>query len=236
MATKPSSIGRKYHGKNQAPFALVRTARRFLPGFTSAIGLIALLFVVAGCGKPAETPAATTVLPVPTAPMQSPSLSSHRGPDIPDRLVVPAIHIDTPVVELGWHAAMSNDQVLSEWDVAKYAAGWHKNSAYLGQKGNVVMSGHNNIYGAVFRELDQLKKGDEAVVWSGNRQYIYHVDQVIIVPEKYASADQRAANARWIGPFADNRLTLVSCWPRDDNTHRIIIIAHQEEGDRVIGN
>ena len=50
-------------------------------------------------------------------------------------------------------------KIFNEWDVAAYAAGWHKNSSLPGTGGNVVMSGHNNILGAVFREFDQLKKG-----------------------------------------------------------------------------
>jgi sortase A len=154
---------------------------------------------------------------------------------LPDRLVLPALKLDTPVVELGWHPAGSDEGLIfSEWDVARYAAGWHKNSALLEQKGNVVMSAHNNILGAIFRELDQLKKGDEAIVWSGNRQYRYLIDKVMIVPEKHASPEQRAENARWIEPFDDDRLTLVSCWPRNDNTHRIIVVAYRQKDTQVL--
>ena len=132
-----------------------------------------------------------------------------------------------PVVELGWSTKQQQDgQIFSEWDVAEYAAGWHKNSALLGEGGNIVMSGHNNILGSVFRELDQLKRGDEVTVWSGSQAFVYQVDKVMIVPEKYATLEQRKENATWIGSFADDRLTLVSCWPRDDNTHRIIVVAH----------
>ncbi len=131
------------------------------------------------------------------------------------------------MVELGWVATQSdNGRVLSEWQVADNAAGWHKNSVLLGDHGNLVMSGHNNIKGAVFRNLDQLKRNDKIVVWSGKQHLEYRVADVMIVPEKYASEQQRAANAQWIGQFKDDRLTLVSCWPRDDNTHRIIVIAH----------
>ena len=119
-------------------------------------------------------------------------------------------------------------QIFSEWDVAAYAAGWHKNSALPGEGGNVVMSGHNNILGAVFRELDQLKKGDPITVWMGNHLYNYAVDQVIVLPDSHITDEQRVANARWIGPFDDERLTLVSCWPRNNNTHRIVVVAHPQ--------
>jgi sortase A len=150
---------------------------------------------------------------------------------VPDRLELPAIGLDIPVVELGWHPAEADSGAsLSEWDEAEYAAGWHRNSARLGEAGNVVMSGHNNILGAVFRQLDQLREGDEAVVWAGNEKVVYRVDKVFIVPEQDATPAQRAENAKWIGPFDDDRLTLVSCWPRNNNTHRIVVVARPIEG------
>jgi sortase A len=148
---------------------------------------------------------------------------------LPDRLAIPAIDVDIPVVVLGWSQQENRaGQIFSEWDVAAYAAGWHKNSALPGEGGNVVMSGHNNILGAVFRELDQLKKGDPITVWVGTRLYSYAVDQVIVLPDKSVSKEQRVANSRWIGPFGDDRLTLVSCWPRNNNTHRIVVIARPQ--------
>ena len=42
------------------------------------------------------------------------------------------------------------------------------------------MSGHNNILGSVFRELDQLKRGDAIDVYSGGTRYQYAVDEVLI--------------------------------------------------------
>ncbi len=167
----------------------------------------------------------------PAPPRQVPALQhpSNRG-HLPDRLVIPTVDLDIPVIELGWRKNTADSgAIFSEWEVAEYAAGWHKNSALLDDGsingGNVVMSGHNNVAGAVFRELDQLKRGDTLTVWSGNRTFEYIVEKVMIVPEKYANAAQRRANAAWIGSFDEPRLTLVSCWPRDDNTHRIIVIA-----------
>jgi sortase A len=140
----------------------------------------------------------------------------------------PAIHGAIPVVELGWSATEIAGKIFNEWDVAAYAAGWHKNSALPGAGGNVVMSGHNNILGAVFRELDQLKKGDAISVWMGTQLFTYAVSQVVIIPDTGISDEQRADNARWIGPFSEERLTLVSCWPRNNNTHRIIVVAYPQ--------
>jgi sortase A len=145
---------------------------------------------------------------------------------LPSRLVIPAIKVDTPVVELGWKTSKTaSGSIFSEWDVAEYAAGWHKNSSVPGEAGNVVMSGHNNILGSVFRQLDQLKRGDKLEVFAGGTAYRYTVDEVLILPEKHASEQQRKANVKYIKETPDDRLTLVSCWPRDDNTHRIVVIA-----------
>jgi len=176
----------------------------------------------------AASPATPVGKPAPS--IQSPMAEHPEVPrHLPERLQVPAIDLDTPVVELGWSTNQTdNGRVFSEWDVADNAAGWHKNSAVPAEGNNVVMSGHNNIMGAVFRELDQLKRDDEVVVWSAGEPFRYRVAEVMIVPEKYATAAQRKANAAWIGRFDEERLTLVSCWPRDDNTHRIIVLAYPE--------
>ncbi|MBX3011918.1 MAG: sortase [Caldilineaceae bacterium] len=190
--------------------------------------LLCVVLLLGGCGRANRSSVqAQSVEPAP--PVGAPKLAHPTGQRLlPDRLVLPAIQVDIPVIELGWSSVQQDGQIFSEWDVAEYAAGWHKNSAALAEGGNMVMSGHNNILGAVFRELDQLKHGDEITVWSGGQSVLYRVDKVMVVPEKYASAEQRKANAQWIGPFQDNRLTLVSCWPRDDNTHRIIVVAYAQ--------
>jgi LPXTG-site transpeptidase (sortase) family protein len=143
---------------------------------------------------------------------------------VPDRIVIPSIELDTPVVDQGWNATTGS--VFGNWDVASFATGWHVNSDLLGQGVNVVFSAHNNMLGAVFRELDQLKAGDVATIWSGSRRFDYEIDSVVIVPERDATREQRLKNATWIGEFDDNRVTLVSCWPRDDNSHRIIAVGH----------
>ena len=197
--------------------------------------LIFILLTLTGCNQARQSRAVALArsnepaLPRQSAGLQHPLTQGY----LPDRLVIPAIDVDIPVVELGWsNSTTENGAIFSEWEVAEYAAGWHKNSALLGDAsingGNVVMSGHNNVLGAVFRELDQLKRGDAITVWSGNRPFAYAIDKVMIVPEKYTTDAQRRSNAAWIGAFDESRLTLVSCWPRDDNTHRIIVIAESK--------
>jgi sortase A len=100
-----------------------------------------------------------------------------------------------------------------------------------GQHGNIVLTGHHNIDGKVFRGLVNLKVGDEITLRTADgRTWAYTVSDSIIVPEKYASEEQRRQNAHYIEQTADDRLTLVTCWPANNNTHRQIIIARPVSG------
>jgi sortase A len=163
----------------------------------------------------------------PAAPVAERADANHALRPLPDRLVMPKLDMDIPVEEIGWSMRPGeNGSVYNQWDEADYAAGWHKNSATPGEGGNVVLSGHNNIMGAVFRELDQLSRGDIATLYVDGIAHDYAVERVLIVPETTATAEQRKENAKWIQETGKEQLTLVSCWPRDNNTHRIIVIAN----------
>lgn len=143
----------------------------------------------------------------------------------PDRIIIPAIDVDSTIVEVGTQVTEQDGQLVSEWQVADFAVGFHNTSALPGATGNTVMTGHNNINGEVFRNLSDLKSGDEIFVLAAGQPYRYLVAQKLLVKEKGAPIEQRLQNAVWIGPTADVRLTLVSCWPYTSNTYRVIIVA-----------
>ncbi len=143
----------------------------------------------------------------------------------PDRVVAPSIKLDSKIIPVGWHVEQTASGPVEVWDVASYAAGWLINSAVPGQVGNMVLSGHHNILGEVFRYVVDLKVGDPITIYAGGTAYNYRVTDSFIVPDKYVSAQQKLDNGKWIGPFADERLTLVTCWPYTNNTHRVIVIA-----------
>jgi sortase A len=116
-------------------------------------------------------------------------------------------------------------QTGSVWVVPDEAAGWHQNSALPGHDGNVVLSGHHNMGAEVFRYLVDLEAGDEIVLKADGRDYRYRVTDVFILPERGVSDEQRQQNALWIMPTNTERLTLVTCWPYNDNSHRVIVLA-----------
>ncbi len=185
-------------------------------------------------GLPTDVPpavAASSQEPVlsPRAAQDSPKDSvpelSEPDPATPDRIVAPAIDLDAEVVPMGWTVVQRNGQTASEWVIPEYAAGWHVNSALPRTGGNTVLSGHNNVKGEVFRYLSDFELGDEITLYAGDRTFSYVVEEKYIVREKGMPDEVRRRNAQWMMPTADERLTLISCWPYWTNTHRIIIVA-----------
>ncbi len=145
---------------------------------------------------------------------------------IPTRLIIPAIALDVPVITVGWSTVERDGQQVSEWDVPEWrAAGWLKTSAQIGAIGNTVLEGHQDIDGRVFENLEHLKEGDTLQVQTDSFTRSYVIALRTIVLEKDQPLAVRRENARWIGPSNDERLTLVTCWPRNDNTHRLILVA-----------
>jgi len=176
---------------------------------------------------PTSLPATPTAVPPtstqPTLPAPSTRPSPATAP--PDRVVAPAIGLDAPVVPVGWKTVEENGQTFTEWEVADYAGGWHKTSAYPGNVGNIVIAGHHNIRGEVFRYAVNLEPGHIVDLYVGPTVYRYVVTEKYILKEKGMPPEVRQENARWIAPTDDERLTLVTCWPYTNNTHRVVVVA-----------
>ncbi len=146
-------------------------------------------------------------------------------PAVPIRLVISSIKLDTPVVKATWRKVLYEGYVFDQFKAPKNAAGWHPNSAMLGQVGNTVINGHNNMDGEVFRYLDKVNVGDYIQVYSGHQEFTYVVTNTMKLLEAGESSKKRMENASWIGESNDERLTLVTCWPYESNTHRLIVVA-----------
>jgi sortase A len=120
-----------------------------------------------------------------------------------------------------------------EWGVPDYrAAGWLNTSAAFGLPGNTVLDGHHNVRGEVFRDLWTLEAGDEILIYAGEQEREYGVEQVLILPERDRPLVERLANAQYIQPTEDERLTLVTCWPYNNNSHRTVVVAKPLEAPK----
>ena len=85
-----------------------------------------------------------------------------------------------------------------------------------GEAGNLVLAAHNDIYGEIFRDLDELKMGDELFLLGDDRSYTYRVrDTLVVEPDDI-----------WVmQPTSTPTVTLVSCYPYLMDTHRIVVFA-----------
>lgn len=126
------------------------------------------------------------------------------GPEQAIRIQVPAIQVDAPVVQ------------GDGWEQLKKGVGQYIGSANPGQPGNVVLSGHNDVYGEVFRRLDELEPGDTIVIFTINRQYFYVVSGRQIVEPTQVEV---------MAPTSDPTLTLISCYPYLIDNKRIVVFA-----------
>lgn len=148
-------------------------------------------------------------------------------PGRPARLEIPRLGLDAPVGQIGLENVVVGGVSYYQWAVPnRYEAGWHNNSAPLGQTGNTVLNGHHNVFGEVFRDLHQLIEGDQIILYDdAGTPHFYNVEINEILPERGESMDKRLANARWMAPTSDERVTLITCWPYTDNSHRLVVVA-----------
>jgi sortase A len=171
--------------------------------------------------EPAPALLPDTSAPIVKAPVIKPTPVAPAGRN-PSRIVIPAIKLDAPVEPVGWHTVDG----VSQWDVPDtFAAGWLMTTATLGKPGNTVLTGHHNIDGEVFRYLVKLQPGDQITLYANDQAFYYKVASRRILPERGQSDEVRRANARWIQPTGDERVTLITCWPYTSNTHRLVIVA-----------
>jgi sortase A len=105
------------------------------------------------------------------------------------RLLIPKIHLDAVVVE-----GTSRKALL-------VGPGHLSNTAFPGEKGNVVLAGHRDTF---FRHLGELSRGDSIVLDRGGKEYLYQVSGTEIVEP----SDTEVLNSA-----SGSRLTLITCYP-----------------------
>jgi sortase A len=126
------------------------------------------------------------------------------APDQAVRLQIPRLNLDAPVVQ------------GDGWEQLKKGVGQNIGSANPGQNGNVVLSAHNDVYGELFRHLDQLQPGDEVIVYTQQRQYTYVVDRTTFVEPTAVEV---------MASTGSPTVTLISCYPYLVDSERIVVFA-----------
>ena len=132
-------------------------------------------------------------IPVPTA-----------APDQGVRIQIPALNVDAPIVQ------------GDGWEQLKKGVGQYVGSADPGRDGNVVLSAHNDVYGELFRYLDKLAPGDQVIISTRQRQYVYIVDRTVLVEPTAVEV---------MASTGSPTVTLISCYPYLVDNQRIVVFA-----------
>jgi sortase A len=138
---------------------------------------------------------------------------------------VPAVGIDADIEEVSPVEVQLGQQTVFQWPVVDWAAGHHSTSANPGEGGNIVIAGHDDVRGEVFRGLHDIKVGDQVVVSTDTKDYTYVVQEIHMRLFNTASIDEQLTIGGFIGPMPEERLTLVTCWPYKVDSHRLIVVA-----------
>lgn len=143
-----------------------------------------------------------------------------------DWVSIPALQLRAPVVPVGWEPVEKDwSNPASQWDSPNAEVGWAISSGLPGdENGNVVLYGHNNIDSSVFQRLYQLQPGDQITLTTGQRDWLYRVSAVTIFPVEPGAEKQ--AYASYLKMGHTSHLTLISCYPPTNNTHRVVVIAN----------
>ena len=120
------------------------------------------------------------------------------------RIVIPKINVDAPIIQgVGW-------------EDLKKGVGHLPNSANPGERGNLYLAAHNDIYGEIFRYLEDLEPGDEYQIYAGEAKYTYIVREKRIIEPTEVSV---------MLPTTEPIATLQTCYPYLIDTHRLVVIS-----------
>jgi len=134
------------------------------------------------------------------------------GPEQAIRIQVPAIAVDSKIVQ------------GDDWEQLKMGVGQHIDSANPGERNNVVLSAHDDIYGEIFKNLDRLKPGDQVILFTNQRSYTYVVMSNPLVVEP--------SQVEFLSATTEPIVTLISCYPYLVDNKRIIVRAYLRSGNK----
>ena len=178
--------------------------------------------------EPTIVPPTPTPLPtstIPPTPTAIPTPTPTPQPQPPIRVIIPGIGVNSTVRQVG--VSISGDPLNPNvtWTELGIGIGHDESSVNPGESGNIVLFGHNNYAGQVFRRLSELKVGDAVYVYTLDQEFSYIVQEVDIVRAVGMTEQDKRVHASYMGTKSEETLTLISCWPYSTYTHRVYVVA-----------
>jgi sortase A len=122
------------------------------------------------------------------------------------RIEIPTIGVSDYVVE------------GTDVDSLRKGPGHYPDTPLPGERGTTAIAGHRTTYGAPFRRIDQLKRGQRITIDMPDGHFVYRVEQTKIVDDQDLSV---------LDPVGHRRLMLSACHPLYSAAQRVIVFARQ---------
>jgi sortase A len=119
--------------------------------------------------------------------------------------------IDIPAIGVGEYVVEGTDT-----ENLRKGPGHYPETPLPGERGTVAIAGHRTTYGAPFRDIDDLGRGDRIFVDLPYGRYAYRVQRIKIVDDQDRSVLRRARY---------DRLVLSACHPLYSAAQRVIVLA-----------
>jgi sortase A len=94
--------------------------------------------------------------------------------------------------------------------------GHYSHTPLPGDRGTVAIAGHRTTYGAPFRHINNLKRGQRVIIEMPDGTYYYRVEKTRIVPPTELSVLRKVSY---------DRLVLTACHPLYSAAKRIVVFA-----------
>jgi sortase A len=185
-------------------------ARRMLSGFSiiTAVVAIGLLAYPLATNYMQDRLQRKLAIQLRSAENKAAYVAGHTSEgDALTRLVIPALKVDTVVVEGTGSSAL------------RAGAGHYPNTPLPGEEGNVAIAGHRTTYGKPFANLDRLAVGDQVVLETpiGRHQYRITRPPFVVSNNDFSVISQTPGRT----------LTLTTCHPKGSTKQRLVIRAEK---------
>jgi len=141
----------------------------------------------------------------------------HRRPlkgDAIAKIMIPSIGVSKYVVE------------GTDVDSLRKGPGHYPETPLPGEPGTAAIAGHRTTYGAPFRHIDEVQRGEPVVIDMPDGRFVYRVQRTKVVDDQDLSVLDRVGY---------QRLVLSACHPLYSAAQRIIVFARlvRREAPRV---
>lgn len=129
-----------------------------------------------------------------------------------NHIVIPAMLLDTPIYE----GSVQNQYKILDQGIWRYP-----NGSTPDKGGNTVLIGHRFTYTnpkGIFYYLNKLKTGDEIGLWWSDKEYLYKVSTISVVPPTDTAIEK---------PSTIPQLTLFTCTPLWSPKDRLVVVAQE---------